>query len=119
MNLIHLAIPTILNSTNCIFAEKLILEKKKKSSLLSIVVVKFNPLMRAVTVDMKGNFKMWDIRKSTHNTALCLQSWETHDGQFTPLAMTANQTTREVVAAVLSNHSIETDLFATLRSNHA
>ena len=69
-----------------------------RAPLLSIVVVKFNPLMRAVTVDMKGNFKMWDIRKSTHNTALCLQSWETHDGQFTPLAMTANQTTREVVA---------------------
>ena len=69
-----------------------------RAPLMGIVTVKFNPLIRAITADIKGNVKMWDIRKSTHNTALCLQSWEPHDGHFTPLAMAVNQNTREVIA---------------------
>jgi WD40 repeat protein/Ca2+-binding EF-hand superfamily protein len=69
-----------------------------RAPLMGIVTVNYTPLIRAITADIKGNFKMWDIRKSTYNTALCLQSWEPHDGNFTPLAMTANQNTREVLA---------------------
>ena len=52
-----------------------------RAPLMGIVCVKFNPLIRAVTADIKGNFKMWSVRRSTHSTAMVLQSWEPHDEQ--------------------------------------
>ena len=75
-----------------------------RAPLMGIVVVKFNPLIRAVTADINGNFKMWSIQKSNHSTAMLLQTWEAIDEHFSPLFFGANGATREIVAGGYKLH---------------
>ena len=75
-----------------------------RAPLMGIVAVKFNPLMRVVTADIKGNFKMWSIQRSSHSTAMVLQTWEPHDDHFSPLFIGANAGTREIVAGGYKLH---------------
>jgi WD40 repeat protein/Ca2+-binding EF-hand superfamily protein len=56
------------------------------ASLIGIKICPFQSGSNAVTCDRKGNFKMWDIRRSTHSKAMLLEAWNvtTGVGGFVP-----------------------------------
>ena len=50
------------------------------SPLVGVSLAPFTTGSNAITLDRKGNFKMWDIRRSTHSKALLLEAWEVSQG---------------------------------------